>query len=58
METVHAYTPDQNLIDNYHKSNRRGRGAPLNMVITETGASSAVDKVVARIGWKANWQRD
>ena len=42
METVHAYTPDQNLIDNYHSKNRRGRGAPMNMVITETGASSAV----------------
>ena len=40
METVHSYTNDQNLIDNYHKKNRRGRGAPLNMVITETGASS------------------
>jgi glyceraldehyde 3-phosphate dehydrogenase len=42
METVHAYTPDQNLIDNYHKKARRGRGAPLNLVITETGATSAV----------------
>ena len=28
----------KNLIDNYHKKNRRGRAAPLNMVITETGA--------------------
>ena len=46
METVHAYTNDQNLIDNYHKKNRRGRGAPLNMVITETGASSAVVKLL------------
>ncbi|MYD44976.1 MAG: glyceraldehyde-3-phosphate dehydrogenase [Gammaproteobacteria bacterium] len=42
METVHAYTPDQNLTDNYHKKDRRGRGAPLNLVITETGASKAV----------------
>ncbi len=42
METVHAYTPDQNLIDNYHKKSRRGRGAPLNLVITETGATAAV----------------
>ncbi|MGV9921559.1 hypothetical protein ACWDUK_30775, partial [Streptomyces cellulosae] len=32
---------DQNLLDNYHKSERRGRSAPLNMVITETGAASA-----------------
>lgn len=45
METVHAYTNDQNLLDNYHKKSRRGRGAPINMVITETGAGKAVTKV-------------
>ncbi len=52
METVHAYTNDQNLIDNYHKKNRRGRGAPLNMVITETGASSAVAKLLPELAGK------
>ncbi len=52
METVHAYTNDQNLIDNYHKKNRRGRGAPLNMVITETGASSAVTKLLPELEGK------
>jgi len=52
METVHAYTPDQNLIDNYHKKNRRGRGAALNMVITETGASSAVVKLLPELAGK------
>ena len=52
METVHAYTPDQNLTDNYHKSNRRGRSAPLNMVITETGASSAVTKLLPELDGK------
>ena len=52
METVHSYTNDQNLIDNYHKSNRRGRGAPLNMVITETGASSAVVKLLPELEGK------
>ncbi|MGI9288252.1 MAG: glyceraldehyde-3-phosphate dehydrogenase, partial [Pseudomonadales bacterium] len=46
VETVHAYTNDQNLIDNYHKGNRRGRSAPLNMVLTETGAVKAVAKVL------------
>jgi len=46
METVHAYTNDQNLIDNYHKGSRRGRSAPLNMVLTETGAASAVSKAL------------
>jgi glyceraldehyde 3-phosphate dehydrogenase len=46
VETVHAYTNDQNLIDNYHKASRRGRSAPLNMVLTETGAAKAVGKVL------------
>jgi glyceraldehyde 3-phosphate dehydrogenase len=45
IETVHAYTNDQNLLDNYHKKARRGRGAPVNMVITETGAGKAVTKI-------------
>jgi glyceraldehyde 3-phosphate dehydrogenase len=52
METVHSYTNDQNLIDNYHKKNRRGRAAPLNMVITETGASSAVVKLMPELEGK------
>lgn len=52
METVHAYTNDQNLIDNFHKKNRRGRAAPLNMVITETGASSAVEKLLPELAGK------
>ena len=52
METVHSYTNDQNLIDNYHKKPRRGRGAPLNMVITETGASSAVVKLLPELEGK------
>lgn len=46
VETVHAYTNDQNLIDNYHNAERRGRSAPLNMVLTETGAAKAVGKVL------------
>ncbi|HET8799683.1 MAG TPA: glyceraldehyde-3-phosphate dehydrogenase [Marinobacter sp.] len=46
VETVHSYTNDQNLIDNYHKGSRRGRSAPLNMVITETGAAKAVAKAL------------
>jgi glyceraldehyde 3-phosphate dehydrogenase len=49
VETVHAYTNDQNLIDNYHKASRRGRSAPLNMVLTETGAASAVGKVLPQL---------
>ncbi|MEU1215592.1 glyceraldehyde-3-phosphate dehydrogenase [Streptomyces sp. NPDC005791] len=46
VETVHSFTNDQNLLDNYHNSDRRGRSAPLNMVITETGAASAVTKAL------------
>ncbi len=46
IETVHAYTNDQNLLDNMHKKNRRGRSAAINMVITETGAGKAVTKVI------------
>lgn len=52
METVHAYTNDQNLIDNYHKGERRGRSAPLNMVLTETGAAKAVAKALPELEGK------
>ncbi len=46
LETIHAYTNDQNLVDNMHKKYRRGRAAALNMVITETGAGEAVASVL------------
>ncbi len=46
IETVHAYTNDQNLLDNYHKGARRGRSAAINMVITTTGAGGAVSKAI------------
>ena len=52
IETVHAYTNDQNLIDNFHKGDRRGRGAPLNMVITTTGAVKAVSKALPELDGK------
>lgn len=52
VETVHSYTNDQNLIDNYHKAERRGRSAPLNMVITETGAAKAVAKAYPQLAGK------
>jgi glyceraldehyde 3-phosphate dehydrogenase len=52
METVHSYTNDQNLIDNYHKHHRRGRSAPLNMVITDTGAAKAVAKAIPELAGK------
>ncbi|WP_179944108.1 glyceraldehyde-3-phosphate dehydrogenase [Corynebacterium camporealensis] len=46
VETAHSFTNDQNLIDNFHKGDRRGRAAGLNMVLTETGAAKAVSKAV------------
>ncbi|ORU90412.1 MAG: glyceraldehyde-3-phosphate dehydrogenase [Cycloclasticus sp. symbiont of Poecilosclerida sp. M] len=52
VETVHSYTNDQNLIDNYHKGERRGRAAALNMVITETGAAKAVSKALPELEGK------
>ncbi|MEH6388287.1 MAG: glyceraldehyde-3-phosphate dehydrogenase [Pseudomonas profundi] len=52
VETVHSYTNDQNLIDNFHKGNRRGRSAALNMVITETGAAKAVAKALPELSGK------
>lgn len=52
VETVHAYTNDQNLIDNYHTADRRGRSAPLNMVLTETGAAKAVAKAFPQLKGK------
>ena len=52
IETVHSYTNDQNLIDNYHKAERRGRSAPLNMVLTTTGAAKAVSKALPELQGK------
>lgn len=52
IETVHSFTNDQNLLDNFHRKGRRGRAAPLNMVITETGAAKAVQKAIPALAGK------
>ena len=52
LETIHAYTNDQNLVDNMHSKHRRGRAAALNMVITETGAGAAVSKAIPALKGK------
>ena len=52
LETIHAYTNDQNLVDNMHNKYRRGRSAALNMVITETGAGAAVSKAIPALKGK------
>jgi len=52
IESIHSYTNDQNLIDNFHKKPRRGRGAPVNMVLTSTGAATAIAKVIPHLAGK------
>lgn len=52
IETIHAYTSDQNLLDNFHKKPRRGRGAAVNMVLTSTGAATAVNIVMPELEGK------
>ena len=52
VETVHSYTNDQNLIDNFHSGDRRGRSASLNMVLTSTGAAKAVAKALPELAGK------
>ena len=52
IESCHAFTNDQNLIDNFHYKKRRGRSAALNMVITETGAAKAVGKALPELKGK------
>ena len=46
MQTVHAYTGDQQLVDGPHKDLRRARGAAINIVPTSTGAARATSLVL------------
>ncbi|MDK1024644.1 MAG: glyceraldehyde-3-phosphate dehydrogenase [Gammaproteobacteria bacterium] len=52
METVHAYTNDQNLVDNDHPKDRRGRSAALNMVLTSSGATKSVGLLLPELKGK------
>ncbi len=52
METVHAYTNDQNLVDNDHPKDRRGRSAALNMVLTSSGATKSVGMLLPELAGK------
>ncbi len=54
MTTIHAYTGDQQLIDNRHKDPRRARAAALNIVPTTTGAAAAVSLVLPELKDKLN----
>jgi glyceraldehyde 3-phosphate dehydrogenase len=49
MNTVHAYTNDQVILDLPHKDLRRARAAALNIVPTTTGAARAVGKVLSAL---------
>jgi glyceraldehyde 3-phosphate dehydrogenase len=49
IETIHSYTNDQNLLDNFHSKFRRGRAAALNMVITETGVSKVLPELDGKL---------
>jgi len=52
MTTIHAYTSDQNLLDNIHKDPRRARAAALNVVPTSTGAAKAIGLVMPELKGK------
>jgi len=52
IESVHAFTNDQNLTDNYHPKARRNRSASMNMVITSTGAATAAAKALPDLAGK------
>ncbi len=46
MNTIHAYTGDQSLVDGPHKDLRRARAAAINIVPTSTGAARATSLVL------------
>jgi glyceraldehyde 3-phosphate dehydrogenase len=52
MNTVHAYTNDQRILDLVHKDLRRARSAAVNIIPTTTGAARAVGKVMPALAGK------
>ncbi|MCR9203791.1 MAG: type I glyceraldehyde-3-phosphate dehydrogenase [Halobacteriovoraceae bacterium] len=52
MTTVHAYTSDQNILDNSHSDLRRARAAAMSMIPTTTGAAKAVGLVIPELEGK------
>ena len=53
ITTIHSYTNDQNLLDNFHKKDiRRSRAAAVNLIPTTTGAAKAIGKVLPKLRGK------
>jgi glyceraldehyde 3-phosphate dehydrogenase len=52
MTTVHSYTNDQRLLDQYHPDLRRARGAATSLIPTSTGATDAVAQVLPQLAGK------
>jgi glyceraldehyde 3-phosphate dehydrogenase len=52
MTTIHAYTNDQNIVDNAHKDLRRARAAAMSMIPTSTGAAKAIGLVLPELKGK------
>lgn len=46
LQTIHAYTMDQNLLDGPHSDMRRARAAAMSIIPTTTGAAKAIGKVI------------
>ncbi|MDY6907994.1 MAG: type I glyceraldehyde-3-phosphate dehydrogenase [Chloroflexota bacterium] len=49
MSTIHAYTNDQRILDQFHKDLRRARSAAMNIIPTTTGAAKAVTMVIPEL---------
>jgi glyceraldehyde 3-phosphate dehydrogenase len=49
MSTIHSYTNDQKILDQFHKDLRRARAAALNIIPTTTGAAKAVTMVIPEL---------
>ena len=52
MNTIHAYTNDQKILDLPHKDLRRARAAAMSMIPTTTGAARAVSLVLPELAGK------
>lgn len=54
INTVHAYTSSQNLIDGPNKKIRRGRSAAQNLIPTTTGAAAMIGQIIPELEGRLN----